>query len=368
MSLYRDLEDGSTAKTTLQQTKNGVPQATYSSKLTSWSYRSTKGENTPDFFKRLKRGDLLPMTYFESFTTSGSSSGSFITKNGTNTYAWTPMWVFAEAYIHPDELLALQVEKFPVDPSVYVQAAAAKLQSRGFDALTFLAELKQTIRMFEGLVKRLITAVYRGKIVDSWLEWRYGWRTLFFDMKDFSETLHEVFTKAQSLRNKESVGDSFTYSSSRNYDISYTSSTIAMHESYTLDASFRGSIIADMIPPRFSFNPITTGWELVRFSFIIDWFLQVGQFLSAMSFLVSTNQYVASNGVKLNYTETQTVVGSTPKAGWSVLAASGSSTVTTELRTRWPTTVPMKIYANLHLDVSKVLDLMALLVKVKIGK
>jgi hypothetical protein len=123
-----------------------------------------------------------------------------------------------------------------------------------------------------------------------------------------------------------------------------------------------------MIPPRFSFNPITTGWELVRFSFIIDWFLQVGQFLSAMSFLVSTNQYVASNGVKLNYTETQTVVGSTPKAGWSVLAASGTSTVTTELRTRWPTTVPMKIYANLHLDVSKVLDLMALLVKIKIGK
>lgn len=128
----------------------------------------------------------------------------------------------------------------------------------------------------------------------------------------------------------------------------------------TDEISLRGSVTADINPPRFQLNPVITGWELIRFSFIIDWFVQVGTWLEAMSFLVFSTNYTASYGYKVtrevNCTMTDVVFNATSSGSHEGYALS-----TGELTWRIPSTVSHLPTIRVNVNTPKMIDLWALL-------
>lgn len=73
--------------------------------------------------------------------------------------------------------------------------ALAGAQSKSFDFLTSLAELKKTIFQYNGMSKRLAEILKRNKIPQNlageWLRHRYGTRILYYELRE----LHEVLSK-----------------------------------------------------------------------------------------------------------------------------------------------------------------------------
>jgi hypothetical protein len=239
-----------------------------------------------------------------------------------------------------------------------VQAAAGNLYSKGWDALTFTAELSKTVQMFTNLRKSLIRLLRHGDVAKTWLEYRYGWRTLYFDMVDVSKALADL--EAKRTRFKERAGYSYRTVSVTNSSYSDSVNSWLCSRTLYTNISVRGSIVADINPPRFQFNPITTTWELITFSFIIDWFIGVGQWLNALSFLTLQTGYEAAGGVKIQQELLKTTYyySFNPSFGTGFLEA--SSEFTSEYVVRVPTSVSLIPQVTVKLDVPKILDLWAL--------
>jgi hypothetical protein len=250
------------------------------------------------------------------------------------------------------------------DYGAQVQKAASSIYSQGHDSLTFVAELTKTIAMFkharESLIK-LITQTSKGKtLAQSWLEFRYGWRTLYYDMVDITGALANLAD--ERTRFSERAGNSSTSSSASTVSfgtpgVSDLSMSFGITE--TKKISLRGSVTADIDPPTFQFNPAITASELVRFSFIIDWFINVGLWLEAMSFLTFTTNYSASGGVRIDISRSCDVTSVTFGSGQSGTAIMGSVMVAS-YSIRNPTSVPIVPLVNIRVDVPKFIDLWAL--------
>jgi hypothetical protein len=121
--------------------------------------------------------------------------------------------------------------------------------------------------------------------------------------------------------------------------------------------------VADIEPPRVSFNPIVTGYELITLSFGLDWVVNVGQWLSAMSFLIFSTNYVAAGGVYASCRRTldlQSTVWKTIYSGTNTFH--GESTASISIRT--PQNVSLRPHVNLRLNLAKVFDLTALLAQI----
>lgn len=343
----------------------------------------TAGWNTPNFHKRVSDGELIPMTAFSQYKIQGEGINEWDLypntwpASGTHEYTSGNGVVLDTWYASTELGLMGRANAYSTD--VYVQAAAARLAAGSFDALTFLSELQKTITMFTNLGAKLLRMMNDPKVewrrivrswsdkdkpgkaaADQWLEERYGWRTLMYDIEDFNDALKNL--QSERNRRKERVGfrnvfteTSVTTASDARRDITRT----ALHE---FEVSLRGNVVADIEPIRFQFNPLTTGWELIRFSFVIDWFLSVGAALGALSFLVLNSNYTAAGGIQIvDHCLFSQVT--TAKAGHYFTLANGSVDSTSTFVRRTPCQVTTLPQFRLRLDVSKVVDLVALVVQ-----
>lgn len=347
---------------------------TSSTLQTPWTrnkyYKSTLGYNTPNFHKRLKAGELLPMTTFDQFEYSLDGFAcdySYVRKascTGTNTksstwtntsdhltfFSWTPT-------VHPYEV----PESYIPDVNYCLQSAAAQIASAGYDALTTLAELNKTIAMVANLFVKVINltrGVSPGKWQDLWLEARYGWRTLIYDLEGLQEVLLSFdeartrYRKNSGLQNQYIADLSKTTVFTGNYDRVETGAA-------QYDISVRGNVIADIQPPKFSFNPITTAWELVPFSFVVDWLFNIGTALASLSFLAMSSKSVAAAGyyITLDRNYSFNLVSTSSTLTW---AGSGFVEESASWTHRHPASIPLLPITKLRLDVSKIIDLLAI--------
>jgi hypothetical protein len=92
---------------------------------------------------------------------------------------------------------------------------------------------------------------------------------------------------------------------------------------------------------------------------VIDWVLDVGRALNALSFLSNSKEYFAAAGHQLDVTRIVNMSGLSAKAGYTATSfQSGEFTATLTKRT--PTQVSIIPQIDERLDVPKVLDLVAL--------
>jgi hypothetical protein len=248
----------------------------------------------------------------------------------------------------------------PYDLEYYVQKAAAAIYSSGWDAATFIAEIGQLRKMLSNVGKKidnLSQGRSPGELYDLWLEGRYGWRTLMYDIKD----LHEVLSRSNERRTRYREAKGFTDGGSYNDYTDGTSNDITVRYSTSVSwtMNLRGTVVADIDIPDFQFNPVTTAWEVTRLSFVVDWLINVGQALEAASFLLKVKAYKACGGVKVDFNLTG---DATKLSHGSNLSAtvSGSWNATASFIQRVPMAVSASPRMKLRLDEYKVIDLLAL--------
>jgi hypothetical protein len=342
--------------------------------------RYCRGWDIPDFHRRRKRGELLPQTPWDQIEIYGSASGYYSSTQGTP--AGGPHTTVQRYYSDTagDWTLSLPStwrvteeevsELIPAAYDMYVTEAAAKIYSSGYDALTAIAELTEVRAMFTSAAKKLWHLDFPKNwktLVSAWLEGRYGWRTFFYDLISLNE----------AIRNFDETRTRFSERSGNTHTTSVLSSTTIDHSTWGYDLvqnttskiSMRGSVVADIVVPKFQFNPLQTGWELIPFSFVIDWFVNVGSALAAINFVTFSTKYSASKGYKISIcreTATANIWYNGGKAFdfldfnfWMNARSEGT------IEKRVPCGVPILPSSIVKLNAWKVADLLALLSQIK---
>lgn len=329
------------------------------------THRATHGYDTPDFHKRKARGDWLPQTPFvqvETSLTGGLISWTYEKKwdqsfgGGATTLVGT-----GQGCLYLPELLGAEQEDHE---QVVAKAMADLYASSGFDGLTFVLELKDTVRMFHGAfgrLKELLTAYDPSKIGDAYLSARYGMRPLLSDMQVITNSIF-------GLKQKASEGKTFTGQgviTSSASDTIEAPGTAGGSNSYIIGiwqrntiTSYRARVYSRIKPQELLINIPKTVYEVTRASFVLDWFINVGQWLDTMSAAVHHTDMTAAIGVKT--IQTANLVGGRLRRtdGYTgQLSCSGTYAVTTTTRMPITVKIPATPDVRLNLDLLKVLDL-----------
>lgn len=324
------------------------------------------GWDIPDFHRRVKEGELLPHTPWRQFVrtaraTSTTIGETFVLSNAQRTYYDTPSIRFTSNFITEDEVSTYA----PEVPYKYITDASAKIYSSGHDSLTFLAELASTKEMFVNLVKRFLKfspriTNLRG-LASDWLEYRYGWRTLIYDMQDINDAIATLNEKR--TRYSARSGDVYSTTNVSEVPVEAWWGTAVLLTVDTIEVKSRASVTADITVPKFQFNPITTAWELIPYSFVVDWIVTVGKSLSAASFMALQQNYASSAGFSVHVKRTSSFSLETLSPTCSSASVDESSESEATLTVREPHSVPLTPHLTLNLDSLKVLDLVGMVVQ-----
>lgn len=123
----------------------------------------------------------------------------------------------------------------------------------------------------------------RGRaLADYWLAYAYGWRPLAQTMHDTQAVMSDIVNRTSKLvegtgKGRANGSNARTWSGDVLCDGEWTSST-----SCTLKATITHPTLFNLSKVGLT-NPVSIAWELVPFSFVVDWFLPVTNTLEALS-------------------------------------------------------------------------------------
>lgn len=327
--------------------------------LASVDRSSFTGYDVPNFNERRRRGDLIGHTPWRQFICSGSTNShyDYWTNNGIshNYAAPDENPVFNSWELVQDDLFAYASP--PYDS--YVAEAAAKIYSSGWDALTFLAEFKQLLHTFANVIKtvREISRNVKG-VSNAWLSARYGWRPFIYDLLALDRLIKTWNDKRSRYSEKVGNTTSFQFQDAWETQWTYLNLSHTLVDNVTL--SMHGSVTADIEIPKIRVNPLITAWEKVPFSFVIDWVLNVGKTLAAISFLMRERAYSASWSYYVTVDRVYNVT-STPRH--SHVTGDGFQqygTCHAELKVRVPSLIPYHPHFVVKINPQKIIDLIGL--------
>jgi hypothetical protein len=128
-------------------------------------------------------------------------------------------------------------------------------------------------------------------IADTWLEYSYAWKPLLNDVYNQAEALATHLIERSNVLRRENARRKVTQVDNVKY--SPPGNTIWTEESKRVIEYWVEYIVFFRIPngspnPLNTFginNPLVVAWELVPFSFVADWFIPIGSFLSSLTAL-----------------------------------------------------------------------------------
>lgn len=328
-------------------------------------YLGTKIETqdviTPNFKRRIRAGEIIvnPYTHTKEvwFNSNNGSLDIEPSGNCVNNYA--------KAHDHLGVHLTHLLENTPrgydqpmqrlvpkwvytqseVDDAIDLAATRAWSDAAGNDAqlLVIIAEMHKTVRMLLHPLQnltRFLKKVLRDKRRDprpsvatmslleylgaEWLTYRFGVRPLLFDIQNVLKAV----TKPHKSGLERHKG---TYKMSRSYDYGTLSCTMGsgtcqyrlnIDHTVTVRCGFMRDAeggFQDALGLRISDIPSAI-WELIPFSFVIDWFFNIGEFLSTLPAWGGPALKGAFTTIEHHIVVTRTTLGYTPPAdpgGWT---------------------------------------------------
>jgi hypothetical protein len=277
---------------------------------------------TPGFHALLKKRKFVHPLPVHIDTVSVVKQAS--TYNSTATYSTAPCaglnFQYADGPVHLANPWTLVVP--PWNDTVInavVNGAVAKARSATWDVLTDLAELKQTIQLFrEGhaLLGAQISQIakyssrylrspraFAQAVSSGWLRYRYGVMPTLYSLQDAVETFNRAQRTYAFGRDKATDGDSLTSMSTTDTG----AEIISVTETLTYDRQYRGFSHATfgVLSDSYRFDPLTTAYELATLSFVLDWFLDIGTWLEAISPFAAGTTTAIMGSVQLTSTRTQ---------------------------------------------------------------
>lgn len=196
--------------------------------------------------------------------------------------------------------------------NVLLMKAYANMNASGVMSGESLATLGQTISMLRHPLKGasdLLVRMHKSRklrlgkttasaaraTADTWLEYRYGWTPLILDTKEIIKKSHKLREKCEVRRLVARAGDSASISDSKSW-----SCVVVGSDSFSGSRTFTKTVrcgvgvlyevrnrttsdeLAALFGTRLRDIPATI-WELVPYSFVIDWFTNVGDWLQAIT-------------------------------------------------------------------------------------
>lgn len=361
-------------------------------------------EVTPGYFGKARRAEYLPInpmsqTKYEILTDSTGSTNWEVRSNGIKQWdqVWSghlgvPGWIYAwGATISPS--WAGAVPGAP-DANAALTEALANARSRGFDLLTFLAEFRKTVELITHFRSRTLSRAEKvadrarkssdpvTAFAETWLEARYGWRILAYDIAGIQESIERLQSfRAPFVRGygtRESSSTRTTYNAGvGSYWRSVSPSTglvadygrVSILATQTYRRSVHAAVILEaIIDDIIEIDPIVTAWEVVPFSFILDWFINVGDVLQAYSPFATENLLGACTTTRDEIITSCICVPGTygnPSSGW-YYAPNNNQVYELETAkvtiTRAPASPSATLSFNVKLNEAKLVDLASIFI------
>lgn len=351
-----------------------VSEADYRVSKNEWEYH---GYDVPDYHVRKRNGELMPFTPWEHYEYSYNSGGVYDFVLSSNyhyigTPAWTPYdpWPiskdFIYAYVPTGDLRYLCTE------------AMSKIYKNGFDLFTNLAEFTSVVRMFRSVAKRLADFItympyfwrklsYKRlmsmarDVNNDWLQSRYGWRILMYDVLNLHKALVDLNDKRRRFSERSGFQQNYAFDDSFTQDTTHYVLTHVVHRE--INVSVRGSVVSDIEYPRFQFNPFQTAWELIPLSFVVDWIFNVGNTIAGLTYACRPGNYFSSVGYKIELTQSYNNYISTRKVTFKSGDRYQATGVHAVLQRRSPCEIALSPHFTLRLNGLKVTDLLALIIQ-----
>jgi hypothetical protein len=186
-----------------------------------------------------------------------------------------------------------------------VSRALLKLKHQSVNLAVAFAERHQTAELFKSTVRKVAKQVnaYKGKspkrwaqvlkgngknTPNSWLELQYGWKPLISDLtgslqalSDLQEGNNPYLARVKGIAATVTVNSwrkPFASSALYGYDVTDTWKQFCKVSLYY---RLRNPTLAAFASLGLT-NPFELAWEKLKYSFVVDWFLPVGNWLSTL--------------------------------------------------------------------------------------
>lgn len=307
---YSELRpDGSTAF----HVQDSVPASEYG----AWQFRRAfEGAVTSDF-KSVRRRELPIHNYHVNAI---RCTGSDMVVRTTFSSGWRYLEYFSSTLRYSTVKPLDLSDHIPLQEAEWnaVRKLAGKINKQSINLAVAMAERRQTVQLITGTARRLyaaaralrradIGAVYAAfgistrvpsarehrrletthpdkRLADHWLEYNFGWKPLLNDVYGAAEALanhvyRDTYHGSVSSTGRASKSVFWSPSGNRKYDrFSQASSVRVKHAiRYKLD----NYAVAALASTGMS-NPLSVAWEVLPFSFVVDWFIPVSQYVQTL--------------------------------------------------------------------------------------
>jgi hypothetical protein len=207
----------------------------------------------------------------------------------------------------------------------------SQIKDMNVNLAQFMAEYRQACNMFVSLAKdlwstfrslrsgrafsdfvKILSSPRSSKereIANRWLQYQYGLKPFMSDLFGICEVLTKRIQEGKYLyvrathkeRSVFSLAGQAGTGALQSWDCE--TSTRARARFKVQDSSLKGLAETGIT------NPLLLIWELIPYSFVVDWMFPVGQFLSSLDALVGVTSLSVIRGTKQQYTATATVYG-----------------------------------------------------------
>lgn len=126
-------------------------------------------------------------------------------------------------------------------------------------------------------------------VSSAWLELQYGWRPLIQDVYESAKAYEAIVSKPRVA--KYSAFVSKRGSVSTPYNTGYPWVLYSVDSTHWLSKGLHIEVTEDLSSAKILGlqDPSVIAWELVPFSFVVDWFLPIGDYLEAQTLLPGLN-------------------------------------------------------------------------------
>jgi len=286
-------------------------------------YRSKSSVKTPGF-KTVQNRSLLPWNPFsQSEQTWRYRQGQIIKVASGGTFTQCTGYVY--------QVIPFGAGPGFPNPVKGVEAAAImklrnKIKDSSINIAQSVAERKQALDMMARTVNRLASAVLavkygrfgqassllgmnydptlrkRGKkqgnanaVADNlsryWLEYQYGWKPLLSDIRGFAELIAKSIHGNRPVRVVSTHTGKGTYNGETIVSLEYGSNGRIWEEirgthqrkvRHVVEFEIDSATLATLGSTGIT-DPALLAWELLPYSFVVDWFIPVGDYISSLS-------------------------------------------------------------------------------------
>lgn len=329
------------------------------------SYKRFDDVASRDFHTRVKKGEIV-MNYMSSI--SSTVSGSVLAQPEYATEPWiTPKrwaryggdtWALCtgKAFEQPwtDLMLSTipdsEVDRLKVEISTRCLSQIGRGDANNWENLAEAGKtldlLKHPFASWFKFEKKARIATAGLSAANAWLAYRYGVKPLISSVDATLKSLEKRLTKPSRTTTRASgvitrriddvIETTNQWHGEAKFIVARQRTETVNVRAVSIDETILDSLTAYGLSTK---DLLTLPWELVPWSFVVDWFLNVGDFLGAMTQYLSPaskGRCLTVERIRSEYRETQSAVSWNPASIEVLVQGKGTQRTDVTLRTRQP--------------------------------